>query len=370
MKLLFLTVIPSPYQRQLFSTIASSGEVEIKVFYYASSASDRQWKRPDFFDYERVLPGYSKDILGATTYWNPSANSEVKKFAPDVVIVSDYSSLTAQVVMRGLAKQDVPMIYWGEVPGFSKRGAIGRKARQLLQTPLRRAAAIAGIGEVAVEAYEKLFPDKPTLNIPYFCDLEPFQQARSKATRNKQTVDVLFSGQMIERKGVDILLAAFDRIARRRPNLRLVLLGNGPEKERYYASVLAELRDRVLFLGHKDPEDLPSVFASADIFCLPSRHDGWGVVVNEALGAGLPIVVSDAVGAGRDLVSQGVNGFITPAQDARALSKALEKLAIDPDLRCDMARASSLAAKSWGVDEGARRWIAAAREVLSRRRQV
>ena len=75
-----------------------------------------------------------------------------------------------------------------------------------------------------------------------------------------------------------------------------------------------------------------AIFAAADAFVLPSRHDGWGVVVNEALGAGLPIIVSDRVGA-RDLVQHGGNGFITSVGDIDGLAGALLKLAQSEELR-------------------------------------
>ena len=96
----------------------------------------------------------------------------------------------------------------------------------------------------------------------------------------------------------------------------------------------------MIFLGHRAPAELPGLFAEADAFVLPSRHDGWGVVINEALGAGLPIIVSDGVGAAHDLVTHGVNGLITPAGDACALRDALVLLACDPLRRRAMADAS------------------------------
>jgi len=89
------------------------------------------------------------------------------------------------------------------------------------------------------------------------------------------------------------------------------------------------------------------------------------VVVNEALGAGLPIIVSDAVGAGRDLVRDGYNGIVTSAEDINALADALLRIGADHDLRSKMAENSREMAKSWGLEEGARRWEKAVRNVLA-----
>ena len=339
MKLLFLTVMPSPYQRQLFQAIYNAGKIELQVFYFTEGAHDREWQRPDLMPFETVLEGRTFSALGPSAHWNPGVMQKFDRVAPDLTIISDYSALTAQLVMRKLSAHRHKWVFWGEVPGFSHRGMIGSFLRRRLQAPLEKADAIVGIGSVAVSAYEQLFPGKPVFNIPYFCDLAPFRTAREMAPPN-QFIDILFSGQMIDRKGFPDLLAAFDRIARKNPALRLRTLGGGPEKAAYQEMVPDDLRNRVVFHGHKDPRDLPEVFASADIFCLPSKHDGWGVVVNEAIGAGLPIVVSDAVGAGGDLVTHGENGFITPVGDVDALSRALHILASDvcAASKCPMLR--------------------------------
>lgn len=364
MKLLFLTVIPTPYQRDLFRAIEATGDVDLSVFYYRAQAHDREWKKPELTPFERILDGQTLTVLGPSAHWNPGALQAIEEIAPDLTVVSDYTAPTAQVVMRGLARRKMPFMFWGEVPGFTKRSPVGAAARRLLQRPLSKAAAIAGIGNVAVDAYRELCPDTPVYNIPYFCDLTRFRQAADRAGERSSTVTILFSGQMIPRKGVDLLLAAFDRIARAHPALQLMLLGNGPNRAEYEAMVAPDLSDRVAFLGHQDPSALPDLFARADIFCLPSRHDGWGVVVNEALGAGLPIVVTDTVGAGHDLVDLGCNGYITPVDDVGALATALNRLAGDHSLRRQMAQHSRANTHKWDTDEGARRWIRAATEVL------
>ena len=117
-------------------------------------------------------------------------------------------------------------------------------------------------------------------------------------------------------------------------------------------------------MGFNNPTALPEIFAAADIFVLPSRHDGWGVVVNEALGAGLPIIVSDRVGA-RDLVENGCNGFVTTAGDIDSLASALLKLGRSGDLRKSFGRSSAERAAHWDVDEGVRRWVELSDQVLN-----
>src|SRR5262249_45925173 len=85
-------------------------------------------------------------------------------------------------------------------------------------------------------------------------------------------------------------------------------------------------RSKVIYEGFQAPERLSDYFGRCDVFILPSRHDGWGVVVNQALAAGLPIITSDAVGAGLDYVENGFNGLRVPACDVDALYPAMETI--------------------------------------------
>ena len=153
-----------------------------------------------------------------------------KRSPLSLFVLSDYSAPTTQIAMRLLTRRKKRWVFWGEVPGFNQRGRLGSLLRQQLQRPIAKGAtAIAAIGSEAVDAYQTLFPRIRVFNIPYFCDLAHFRTAATERwTRRKRTVDVLFSGQLIERKGVDLLIRAFAQIADQVPELRLQLLGTGP----------------------------------------------------------------------------------------------------------------------------------------------
>lgn len=126
------------------------------------------------------------------------------------------------------------------------------------------------------------------------------------------------------------------------------------------------VRDRIEYAGFQPPEELPGLFARADVFVLPSRHDGWGVVVNQAIGTGLPVICSDAVGAAHDLVEEGVNGTVFPAGNAVALAGCLERFVANPELAARWGAASRAKAQLWTPDCGAAKWANVFREVLGR----
>lgn len=365
-RILFLTVIPSPYQRQLFDRLSKAQVFDVRVLYYSIGAHDRQWEHPELSAFESVMPGTRLRWMGGSAYLNPRVLSWMSEANADVVVVSDYSAPTAQIAMRALGLRRNAWVFWGEAPGINRRGRIGSFLRAQLQAPLASAKAIAAIGSRAVSAYEALFPGKMVFNIPYFCDLAPYQEEkRSSAPSHDDSVNILFSGQLIARKGCDILLEAFSKVSPRHPQARLTLLGGGPERSKLEGMIPDALRDRVVFLGHRQPFELPDIFASAHVFCLPSRYDGWGVVINEAIGAGLPIVVSDSVGAGRDLVRDGVNGYVTRTGDHEQLAQALGRIVGDPQLRARQAAASEAMAREWGLEQGVSRWLMAADTLLA-----
>ena len=355
---LFLAVMPSPYQRELFEALHLDGRMEIRVLYCKHDAHDRNWAIPALNSYEKVLSGTTMSWLGPSAHFNPGIIKVLRDDVSDLFILSDYSAPTTQIAMRYLTWKGRPWVFWGELPGLRRRGHLARFIRHRLQQPMvAGAVAIAAVGSLAVEAYQKLFPEIPVFNIPYFCDLAPFRAAAGQRSKQiSSTVNILFSGQFIERKGVDVLINAFARIAHRAPALELHLLGTGPALDGLCRLIPADLSKRIHFLGFKQPAALPGIFAAADIFVLPSRHDGWGVVVNEALGTGLPIIVSNRVGA-RDLVEHGGNGLITRAGDVDELADALLLLGQSPEMRLSFAIASAVRATQWELDEGVRRWI-------------
>ncbi len=368
-RLLVLTVMPSPYQRELFGAMAAHPGLDVRVRYYTADAPDRQWRRSTLPSYSRVLPGFALHSIARCCCLNPSIVSELRREDFDLVVVGDYFTLTAQLAMRYLSWRGIPWVLWGEAPGVSARGSLGRWLRSLAQRPVRRhAAGVAAIGGRAVEAYRGVVPSHvPVFNIPYHCDLSEYLAI--PRTEPRGPVRFLFSGQLIPRKGVDVLIEAFERICERGHDARLTLLGDGPYRGHYERRLSPEWADRVRFAGFVQPGDLPRAFSGADVFVLPSRYDGWGVVVNEALAAGMPLILTSKVGA-LDLVEPGRNGYVVPPGNADALAAAMEPFVERPELVRRFGEHSRALAKGWTVERGAERWHEMCRTVLSGTRAV
>ena len=103
-----------------------------------------------------------------------------------------------------------------------------------------------------------------------------------------------------------------------------------------------------MFTGFINQSALPALYAAADLFVLPSEHETWGLAVNEAMCAGLPIVVSREVGCVADLVADGVNGYTPAAGDIEALASALRRLIEDEGLRRRQGGESRKRILQWG----------------------
>ncbi len=310
--------------QDLFEAMSRDPRFQLRVYYLEMAAPDTYWGQQPLPDYAEVLPGRWFWFAGGRIHYNPGAAKRILHDDPDVVVINGYSGLTNQIVMRQLRRRAVPWIFFGELPGMNRRGLLGRALRAVARRPaVRWPAAIAAVGSTAAAAYRALAPDScPVENIPYCCDLQPFFAAPRTASPNG-AVRFLYCGQLIHRKGVDLLASAFVQLARKNPKATLTFVGEGPLHGDLARLIPPELNSRIHFAGFQPIESLPRWFSQADVLVLPSRHDGWGVVVNQAIAAGLAVICSDAVGAAADLVEPQANGFIFPSGDQPKLAECL-----------------------------------------------
>jgi glycosyltransferase involved in cell wall biosynthesis len=344
-------VVPSPYQRDLFHALAKRPEIALDVYYLESASPDSPWPEKPVESYEHILPGFWIGAGGARLHVNWKLPA-LRNY--DIVVMNTLISFTAQWLMRFRLKNK-PWFFWGE--RLRPRQAGWRqRVRDFISAPLRRATGIAAIGNRAEKDYRENFPGPAHFSIPYYCDLQPFI-SESRPAHKPDEIVFLFCGQMIERKGVDLLVAAFERIVATHANARLLLVGREAELPRFLTNAGAETRARITYAGFQPPETLPRFFAQADVFVLPSRYEGWGVVVNQALGAGLPVIYSDAVGAGYDLVEDEINGLKFENGNIDALADKMRRFVTDREFSAKLGKTSKQKSREWLPEAGAEKWI-------------
>ncbi|MGK0185218.1 MAG: poly(glycerol-phosphate) alpha-glucosyltransferase [Verrucomicrobiales bacterium] len=354
-----ISVVPSPYQQDLFHALASEPDCHLRVHYLEDAAPDSPWPQRTLASYESVLPGWTagKGRVRCHTNW------ALPDFADtDVAIVNaSLTGLTTQQVMHRLCKRGVPWVFWGET--LRSRSGLTGLVQQAITRKLHAASSIVAIGSVAQADYQHRFPRQRVDQLPYFCDLTAFSKARAARNNTNSEPVFLFCGQMIQRKGIDVLLDAFTSAVLSGFKARLVLVGREAGLSPLLAALPEVVRNSIEFAGFQSPDNLPEFFAKADVFVLPSHHDGWGVVINQALGAGLPVITTEAVGAARDLVKPGSNGIIVPAGKVAPLADALLQLGNNTNLRLTMSQESLRRSESLTPAAGARSFLDILHEV-------
>jgi glycosyltransferase involved in cell wall biosynthesis len=172
------------------------------------------------------------------------------------------------------------------------------------------------------------------VQVPAVCKRE---ELRAKLGFAESEIILVSVGRLVPVKCYDILLAAFSTLEKA-ANVRLVLVGDGPERTRL--EQLAEqlgIRKQLCLFGFCD--DIYSILQASDCFVLASSSEGLSYSILEAMAAGLPIVCSD-VGGNEELVQNGQNGFLVPAGDLEGFKKRLEQVSKDAALRCALGRCS------------------------------
>lgn len=354
MKVFVLTDSPSPYQVELFNEVESHGECSIEVAYLRSHDPLRQWKSPSIHHASMALDNSVEHLARAR---------ESVRHA-DLVVFNYYMHSAAVELIRERNAYGGPWCFWGERPGFHQpawAGAVLRKWK--LSSLHRRPVPIWGIGRFAVDAYRREFgSQRAYFNLPYFSDLERFNTGPREETSERT---FLFSGSLIARKGVDLVASAFLRLAAKVSNVKLRIVGDG-ELGQTLRQTLQPVSARVEFVGFRDWSELPAEYARADVMCVPSRYDGWGLVVPEGLASGLPVIATDRMGAALELIENGRNGWLAAAGDGDAILNAMHEAAsIQYPEFSKLSFHARQSVSTHTLAEGATRFVRYAHEVVA-----
>lgn len=377
-RLAILNSHPIQYFAPLYAYLNSDPRFEVTAL-YMSDISLRGGRDPGFgqavsWDID-LLAGYRSVFLGDAASRRtpggflslvaPQVWREVRRGGYDALWIHGHNFAGSIIAVAAAKSVGIPVFIRGDTHGRLPRSVL----KNLIRTPVMRVfyrfidAALA-VGTANAEYYRSMgFSSNKIFSVPYAVDNARFiEESRLSASERKKwrrrfgipgdRPAILYAAKFTQRKRpTDLLVAAHRASSQTDAPFTVVMCGSGelePDLRAY-----AELHGigNVVFTGFVNQAELPKLYGASDAFVLPSENEPWGLAVNEAMCASLPVVVSAEVGCVPDLVGDGVNGFIPVAGDIDALAVALARLAEDEPLRRRMGKASRDRVEGWSYLE-------------------
>jgi glycosyltransferase involved in cell wall biosynthesis len=323
---------PTPYRAPLFDCLAQ--HVELTVIYAARTVAGRDWTVPlhhraVFLRGVRVVG--MRRLMRHDYPLTPGIARALRESRPDVVVVSGWSTFASQAAVAWCRAHRIPYVLHVESHDLDPRPPWRGAVKSAFATPvIRGAASVLAVGSAARDSVVA----RGAKDVRIFAntiDVDRWIERADLLTRTPHDgIVVLSVGRNVPEKGFDVLAAA---------------------------AAAADVRPDIV-TGGLSEDELAQRYVDADVFALLSRHEPWGVVVNEAAASGLPLVLSERVGAAHDLLRDGENGFLVPAEDVTAAADALRKLR-DPDVRARMGVRSRELVRGWSYDASVAAFLAA-----------
>ncbi len=318
-----------PYRIPVFDTVAAHPDIDLEVVYLSKAEKNRQWKVDERLKHKHVLlPSVSTYVSSRDwpihLHWG--LTDALDAHAPRVVVTMGYDSFAFwQAGWWARRNGAARVLYFGST-AFSSRTRDG-----VIQAMRRRFVhdtdAFLAYGSWARDyllslgaRWDDIFLGMNTVDVKSFARITD----RATPIERRRSHELLYIGQLIARKGVDTVVKALYRLPHR--DFRLHVVGNGPDEE--FLRRLVESRDmqeNVVFHGYKQKNELAAFFAGCDTLVMPSHREVWGLVVNEALAAGLFVVAGQQAGCVPDLIKPGVNGLTVDTKDEAHMAEVLER---------------------------------------------
>jgi glycosyltransferase involved in cell wall biosynthesis len=243
---------------------------------------------------------------------------------PDAVIIGGYESPGFWAARSWARRRGVPKVLWMESTLLSSRTTKYAAINWLKSIFVRSCEAYYATGKNAAR-YLEFFGARPEriavgTNVP---DISLFVSCERLGDRADGIVSLLYTGQLIERKGLRNALTALTGLKELR--WKLCITGTGPLEAELREFTDRELPGRVAWHSHVQYNKMSSIYRSSDVLLFPSLKEVWGLAVNEALLSGLLVVGSDRAASVLELVSNGKNGYLVDPLSLTALRDGIEK---------------------------------------------
>lgn len=350
LRMALVTNILSPYRIPLFNALSDFDDVELHILFFRENNPGRRWqvdRESIHFNYH-ILPGICLSRLKSEIfiYLNWGLWRELNRFDPDVICCGGYNYLASWELLFYSKLKRVPVFLFSGsilgsgwyknflaklykkliIPKFDAYVTYGTKAKELLvHFGADPKQIVVGRNTVNTKEFSTRIQDLTAEEV-------------KKERRRFMPKNIIYVGQFIQRKGVINLIKTFNMLDM--PEVGLILVGDGQEKENYLQYIKANNIKNVFIEPFVQEEELPRYYAVADMFVLPSHREVWGLVINEAMTCGLPVLASKYAGATNDLVNENENGYSFDPDDVDDLAQKLRIILSDDNLRRKMGKRS------------------------------
>lgn len=376
-KLAVVNSHPIQYFAPLYAYLNRDPELEVTALYCSDfsmrGAIDPGFKQAVTWDVD-LLGGYRSVFLGVQAryrtpsgFWSlvcPQVWREIGSGQYDAVLLHGYSYAVNVLAFLAAKANGLPVFMRSETHlGLQTSGWKHRFRDAVLSVAYSFVDGFFSIGTANRAYYNELgISNNDIFNVPYTVDNERFisaaaltpekrADARIKYGLPADGVVVLYASKFTRRKHPDDVIRAMADLGEKGFFATLFMVGTGEmEHELHKLSTSLKL-DNVVFGGFINQSELPKVFGISDIFVLPAENEPWGLIVNEAMCAGIPVVISEEVGCVPDLVKDGVNGYLIKAGDVESLTTAIVKLLADDFKRQSMGEASLEIIGDWSYEQ-------------------
>lgn len=375
---------PIQYFAPLFRRLAQQPEIDLTVFYCSRRGMEEyldtgfgqsvKWDIPLLSGYRhKFLPNLSDHFQGAgfLSLINPGVVIQLLRNRYDAVLVHGHNSATNLLTIAVANLLGIPVLMRAETHLLLERSLAKRTARRLLMSILYRwlCDACLPIGTRNKEFYQhhgvrksRLFMVPYTVDNNFFMEslssFRPTDTARETLKQNwglpTTKPVILFLGKLMPRKRAMDLLLAFQRLRMQGDDATLLFVGSGEQEELLRNHACQHNIPDVHFFGFRNQSALPQFYALADIFVIPSENEPWGLTINEAMCAALPIVATEDIGAVADLVRPGHNGLLFKKGDIDGLTAHLSWLISNSELCRQLGQNSLGIIRDWNYDAAVR----------------
>ena len=373
----FLNTHPIQYFAPLYAYLNREEDFSVTALYLSDysvrGAKDHAFDRLVKWDID-LLSGYdARFIAGADrreeprgffSILAPGLWNEIGRSALDALVVHGHSP-AAQIVGIAAAKASgIPVFARGETHlGLTRSAPKVWLRKSIMSSFYARLDGVLAIGSANAEFYRAMgVPEQRIFLTPYTVDNARFTAAAqvTEAERNNlrcllgvqdSRPIVLFSAKFEGRKRPADILRAAAQLNAEGAVFQVVMVGSGGCEAELRGLTASLGLPNVHFHGFVNQAAIPRIYGACDIFVLPSEQEPWGLAINEAMCAGLPIVASAGIGCVPDLVRDGVNGRVFRAGNIGDLTSVLRPLLADAGLRRQMGAASVEIVSHWSFAE-------------------